>query len=973
VGHTAGVTAAIFSKDGRQLVSGAGNSPNPEGHKPDFSIRVWDVETGRGLRKFGDHENIIASLDISRDGKTLLSGSYDGTLKLWDYETGRLVRTIEGHNGEIRGYFSTDESQIVSVSAGRVERWDVVSGRNLGVVALGARPYQLAINHSNSQLAFTNEHKVEVVNIKGHTPNMATDRAPDQIESVAFSPDGKLLAYGERFGGIAIVGTETFDNPRRLSGYATSNLSMAVSPNGTWIASGDDAASIKLWNTQTGRLAFTLKAESNQVSALAFSPDSGLLASSGVKYGSLRETPVELWDVASGKRVLRISDPTGSVDFLKFSPYGRWMGIGATAGSVMIWDLQRGAEARTLSPAYKAVAFSPKGDWVATGGRDNALTFWDISSGRVTGKYSDIDWGFSVSQDGRWLASTGRDKNFKVWDTASLAKASQVQAPPGTVYLFAPRRRVHTFQGHRDFVSDVTFSPDGKLVATSSWDGDVKLWNIEEGQEIATLRGHTSRVVSVAFSPDGQHVYSASVDGTVRLWNVASSEQEVALIAAHGGDSWLAVSPDGLFDGTWKGMQEVAWRDSVTGETKAIDQFYTDFYYPGLLTAIINGNHPHAEFDIGVAMQIPSLRQMLRERLAHVEQKNGKVVVCFEQIPGVAKRIGPYEERSASPSGNGYRAGTDSSCKFPTAVRTSNPAAILHLLQSLPSAPAPAESNGELSDISHSTLHVQVVGVSDYQNNFGLPNVAFAVPSAKAIEQVFKSRENSPTIPYSSVRIWEGLYDSNATRDNLQKRFAEMSAEVKADDVVFIYLAGHGRVPTGEEMFYFVPFVVKDSDVLARESDMLRSTSFSTAMLAEALQEIPARRVILILDACQSGGAIEALSKIGTVKAQVEQKRNLSSKQQVGVFLIAATLPLSYAVGLKDKPSVLADTMLRGFNQTTEALSARQISSFVKENLPRISDEVTQGFRQTPLTWSIGVDFPLLALGTDKRAPAPMK
>jgi WD40 repeat protein len=974
VGHTAGVKTAIFSKDGRQLISGSGDPPNHEGREPDFSIRVWDVATGREVRKFEDHRNIVSSLDISRDGKTLLSGSYDGTLKLWDYATGRLLRTIEGQNGDIRGYFSADGSQIFSLNRGQVELWDFASGRDLGVIARGATSHHMALNPNNSQLAFTNDHKVEVVNFKDHAPDVATERAADLIESIAFSQDGKTLAYGQRSGAIAIVGTDRMRNLRRLSGYAANNLSMAVSPNGSWIASGDDAASVKLWNTQTGCLAFTLNTESNQINALAFSPDNKLLASSGVKYGSLHETPVELWDVASGQKVLRISDPTETVDFLRFSPYGRWLGIGARAGSVMIWDLQRGAEARTLSPANKAVAFSSQGNWVATGGMDNALTFWELPSGRITGKYSDIDWGFEVSQDGRWLASTGRDKNFKVWDTASLAKASQLQTPPGTVVLLGirSRRRVHTFQGHRDFVSDVTFSHDGKVLATSSWDGDVKLWSTEQGREISTLRGHTSRVVSVAFSPNDQHVYSASADGTVRLWNVASGQQEIALIAGHDRDSWLAVSPDGLFDGTWNGMKQVAWRDSVTGDTVPVDRFFSDFYYPGLLTAITNGNHPHAEFDIGVAVQIPALRSMLRERLAHIEQKAGQVVVCFEQIPGAAMRIGPDEERSTSASINGYQTGTEVSCKFQKALRTSNSATTLRLLQNLPTEPVPTESNGELSDTSHSTLHVQVIGISNYQSDSGLPNVAFAVPSAKAIEQVFKTRQYSHTNPYSSVRIWEGLYDSIATRDNLRNRFAEMAAEVKPDDVVFIYLAGHGRVPLGEEMFYFVPFDGRDPELGAGESDLLRSTAVSTAMLAEALRDIPARRIIFVLDACQSGGAIEALSKIGTVKAQAEQRRNLDSKQQVGVFLVAATLPLSYAVGLKDKPSVLADTMLRDFNQTPGTLSARQISSFIKENLPRISYEATQGFRQTPLIWSIGRDFAVLAREIGKGAPAPM-
>ena len=205
---------------------------------------------------------------------------------------------------------------------------------------------------------------------------------------------------------------------------------------------------------------------------------------------------------------------------------------------------------------------------------------------------------------------------------------------------------------------------------------------------------------------------------------------------------------------------------------------------------------------------------------------------------------------------------------------------------------------------------------------------------------------------------YDGLYDSEATREKIRQRWSEMAKEVGEDDVVLLYLAGHGKVSVGEEMFYFVPVDGRDAD--------LRETGVNTAMVAEGLRNLPARRIMLIVDACQSGGAVEALSKIGVVKAQVEQRRAQQETKApghehgVGVHLIAATLPLSYAVGLREGKSVLAETLLEALQQGTGPVTANRLSAYIRDRLPATSDQATH-FRQVPLIDSIGLDFPVSA------------
>jgi uncharacterized caspase-like protein len=256
---------------------------------------------------------------------------------------------------------------------------------------------------------------------------------------------------------------------------------------------------------------------------------------------------------------------------------------------------------------------------------------------------------------------------------------------------------------------------------------------------------------------------------------------------------------------------------------------------------------------------------------------------------------------------------------------------------------------------THSTLHVLTVAVATYSTGSGFDPLPYTVSSAKAIEGFFQKQEGNVNKPYAKVHVWPSLYDAAATRDSIRNRLAEIASTMNEDDVALLYLAGHGVVVQGQEMFYFVPADGKDAEI--------RNTGLNTAMLAEALRNMPARRIVLIIDACQSGGAVEALSKIGEVKARVEEQRaqpesNRAGHQPgVGVHIVAATLPLSYAAGLKADQSALAATLLEALNGGGAA-SVKAVVEYLKKQLPETSEKAIH-FSQVPLTSSVGLDFAL--------------
>ncbi|MEH2301277.1 MAG: NB-ARC domain-containing protein [Nostoc sp.] len=407
------------------------------------------------------------------------------------------------------------------------------------------------------------------------------------IHSVAFSPNGKLLATGDTNNEIRLY--QVVDGKQLLTckGHKGWIWPVTFSPDGCVLASGSDDQTVKLWDTSSGQCLVTLQGHSGGIWSVCFSSDNNMLATSS------EDTTVRLWDVGSGQciKTLQGSSRAWAV---AFSPDNTMLATGNDDHTVKLWDISIAQCIKTLlghTHRVQSVAFSLDG-LLASGCHDQTLRVWDISSGQclqILQGHTDLINSVAFSLDGRKLASGSDDQTVKLWDVSTggciktlKGHGSKVWSvafnPNGTMLASGSDDQtvklwdvstggcLKTFQGYCNGIWSVTFNPQGTMLASGGGDQTVRLWDASTGQCLKTLRGHSNRVTSVSLSPNGSILASGSEDQTVKLWDINTSK---CLKTLHGHSNRIlsvTFSPNGTMLASGSEDQTVRLWDVSTGQ-----------------------------------------------------------------------------------------------------------------------------------------------------------------------------------------------------------------------------------------------------------------------------------------------------------------------------------------------------------------------------------------------------------------------
>ncbi|MEG4917142.1 WD40 domain-containing protein [Microcoleus sp. B7-D4] len=404
--------------------------------------------------------------------------------------------------------------------------------------------------------------------------------------SVAFSPDGKLLAMGDTNSEIHLWQMPEARLLRTSKEDGSIVLSAAFSPDGKTLATGGSNGTIRCWDVSSWSIRQILQGNTSTVLGVAFSPDGKMLAS------SIGDGTVRFWDWSNGRCLLTLPAHQSQALSIAFSPQGKILASGGDDGTLKLWDVETGECLKMFesdSSQIRSVAFSPDGKTVARGD-DSAIDLWDINTGevlRICSGHSQIVVSVAFSPDGQILASCSEDRSVRLWEVASgqclktlQAHTSRVSAvafhPDGKTLASTGEDRtlklwdvktgqcLKTLYGQSNPVTSVVFSPDGHSLASS--DRAVRLWNAKTGKCLKSLQdGQTNRLKSIAFSPDGHLLASGFYDTTVRLWD-ATTGQCLKSLQGHSAWVWgVAISPDGKTLASFSGDQIIKLWDIRTG------------------------------------------------------------------------------------------------------------------------------------------------------------------------------------------------------------------------------------------------------------------------------------------------------------------------------------------------------------------------------------------------------------------------
>ena len=314
----------------------------------------------------------------------------------------------------------------------------------------------------------------------------------DVVNSVSYSPDGKLIASASSDATIKIWRSNG-ELLHTLKGHQDSVLDVAFSPQGDTIASAGDDNVVKLWSIE-GKLKDTLSGHQGSIHQVAFSPQGDLIASAG------EDKTVWLWN-REGELVNVLIEHEREVLAVAFSPDGQTIATGDRSGRLRLWNRQ-GRILNTFIAhrlPVRSIDFSPDGRQIVTGGDDNLVKLWqpDGKLIQIFARYDAPVTGVKFSPDGELIGTTS-------WD--------------GTIKIWYPEGRLHSNLPGQRRVWGLAWSPDGATIATAGWNNLAKLWQIENPL-VKTFYGHEASVLSLAFDSQGKLIATASDDRTVKLWH----------------------------------------------------------------------------------------------------------------------------------------------------------------------------------------------------------------------------------------------------------------------------------------------------------------------------------------------------------------------------------------------------------------------------------------------------------------------
>jgi WD40 repeat protein/tetratricopeptide (TPR) repeat protein len=530
------VSCLEVSPDGKTLALGGQGT-----------IRLYDVVAGRE-RSFGTWLNgYVSQLAFSGDGTRLASAGPDGMVRLWDVRSGKLVRPpLKAPSGDYHNLaFSRDGTMVAAASGaldpkepnrdrrekhGYLVVWEVATGKEHTLIRdAGSSLHGVCFSPDSKTVAagFTNAAHVTLFDVPSGKHQGVTPMLGGWTHGIAFSPDGKLMAVGCASQRIHLFDPKSRRIVRELRGHTNDVTAVAFSPDGTHLISGSDSetdGTVRVWHVATGRERAVLR-HTEGIGTVAFCREGRALA-------VLTARGVHLWQLPAGPQRVTFAGNTRGIH--AYSPDGQFLAANSSLNNdVVLYDPQTGRELANLGRmggAIAVLAFNPDGGTLAAGSADGSVAVMDVATRtrRTTLRAADGEvLSLAFLPGGRAIAAGTSRGIVKVHDLA--AKKARLLRPESGGPITA-----------------LAVSRDGRALVlgqggTKGENGTIELWDVEAGRRLANVPSGDREARSLTFTPDGRTVASAH-EGAAYAWEAPSLRKRATF---PGGAQAVAFHPDG--------------------------------------------------------------------------------------------------------------------------------------------------------------------------------------------------------------------------------------------------------------------------------------------------------------------------------------------------------------------------------------------------------------------------------------------